>query len=110
MTNKEQEYLGAALRNMRGLDHCIVFEVTPEAAASAYEVNMRAIPLMGLHAKYELRTADMVVENYDGLSVIDIRRLFWDVNYEPDIQLERVAVFDDKPKRIKLWVGWDYEY
>ena len=42
--------------------------------------------------------------------MIDIRRLFWDVNYEPDIQLERVAVFDDKPKRIKMWVGWDYEY
>ena len=107
---QEQEYLGAALRNMRRPKLCVVFEATPEAAASAHEVDMRAIALMGLYAMYELRTADMVVENYDGLSVIDIRSLFWDVNYEPDIQLERAAVLDDKPKRIKRWVDWDYEY
>lgn len=107
---QEQEFLGAALRNKRRPDHCVVFEATPEAALSAHEVDMRAIALMGLHAMYELRSADMVVEDYAWLSVIDIRRLFWNANYEPELQLERVAATDDKPKRIKRWVDWDYEY
>ena len=105
---EEQEYLGAALRIKRRPDHCAVFDSTPNSAVSAHDVEMRAISIMSLYPMYELRAADMIVETFDNLSVIDIRRLFWDLDYEPDIQLERVSTSSDNPKRIKRWVDWDF--
>jgi len=105
----EQEFLGAALRIQRRPDHCAVFEATPEAARAAHEVEMRSISLMTLYPMYELRTADMVVETFEDLSVVDVRRLFWDVSYEPEVQLERVGTLPDELKRIKRWVDWDYK-
>ena len=105
---EEQEYLGAALRIKRRPDRCAVFDSTPNSAVAAHDIDMRAISMMTLYPMYELRAADMIVETFEDLSVIDIRRLFWDIDYEPEIQLEGVTTSSDAPKRIKRWVDWDF--
>ena len=105
---EEQEYLGASLRIKRRPDHCAVFDSTPNAAIAAHSVDMREISLMTLFPRYELGAADMIVPSLDDLSVIDIRRLFWDIDYEPDIQLERISTTPEKTNRIKRWVDWDF--
>lgn len=105
-TREEQEYLGAALRMNRRPDHCVVFSSTPESSIRAHEVKIKAISIMGLYPMYELQTADLSVSAFDDLSVVNVRRVFSDKSFEPEVQLmlERPMT---KPRPIRTWVEGD---
>lgn len=105
-TREEQECLGAALRMNRRPDHCVVFSSTPESSIRAHEVKIKAVSIMGLYPMYELQTADLTVSSFDDLSVFNVRRVFSDKSFEPEVQLmlERPLT---KPRAIRTWVEGD---
>jgi len=109
--NREsQEMLGAALRIQRRPDHCAVFDTSPSSSVSAHDVEMKSVALMGLYARYELNTADLTVSDFDDMSVINIRRLFSDENFdEPVLELEKERPDRDPPNepRVRTWAEGD---
>jgi len=105
---ESQEMLGAALRLQRRPDHCVVFDTSPSSAIAAHDVEMKSVGLLGLFALYELSTADMTIPSFDELSVINIRRLFSDENFdEPVMELERQKPERDRDPRIRTWAEGD---
>ena len=101
-----QEYLGAALRIKRRPDHCVVFDATPSSSIAAHEVEIKAVSLMGMYAMYELNTADLTIDSFDYLTTVNVRRLFSDKSFEPEVELELERPLA-KPKRVRTWVEGD---
>lgn len=105
-TREEQECLGSSLRMRRRPDHCVVFGSTPDSSIKAHEVEIKSVSIMGLYPMYELRAADLTVASFDDLSVVNIRRLFSDKSFEPEVQLmlERPLA---KPLAVRTWIEGD---
>eukprot|EP00591_Stephanopyxis_turris_P018394 CAMPEP_0195540292 /NCGR_PEP_ID=MMETSP0794_2-20130614/50496_1 /TAXON_ID=515487 /ORGANISM="Stephanopyxis turris, Strain CCMP 815" /LENGTH=1135 /DNA_ID=CAMNT_0040674357 /DNA_START=409 /DNA_END=3816 /DNA_ORIENTATION=- len=101
-----QEFLGAALRLERRPDHCMVFDTTPSSSIAAHDAEMVAVSFMGLYPMYDLCTADLTIAGFEDLTVMNIRRLFGDKSFEPEVELEPI-----KPKvqrsKIRIWTEGD---
>lgn len=100
----EQAFLHAALVLQRQPSRCIVFTDTVPDLIGAHEANMRAVGLIGTHPAYELQIADLVVDDLSELRLPSIRKLFADVDFDPEPQLE----LDLAPRKRALTKTLDY--
>lgn len=109
--NREaQEMLGVALRIERRPDHCAVIDSTPSSCVAAHDVEMKSVALMGLYPLYELNTADLTIPYFEDMSIINIRRLFSDTEFdEPMLDLENVIPLDNNNAQvgIRTWAEGD---
>jgi len=81
--------LHAAVALERPPNRCIVFSGAAGDVVAAHENEMRCVGVMGARGvAYELKIADLVVEDLDGVVLQDIRRLFADVEFDPMPELE----------------------
>jgi beta-phosphoglucomutase-like phosphatase (HAD superfamily) len=81
VTDKDQ-ILGVALRLERRPDHCALFDTSPYASVAAHDVEMRSVSLITSFPRYELLSADMTTSSFDGLTAMNIRRLFGERVYD----------------------------
>jgi beta-phosphoglucomutase-like phosphatase (HAD superfamily) len=82
-----QFLLVACVKMQRAPQKCVVYEDTPKGILAAHEVFSKAIGLVGLFPAFDLRLADLTVEDFDDLRVMNVRRLFADQE-EPAPQFE----------------------
>lgn len=103
-----QAYLGAALRMSRPPQKCVVFGSSPSGIMGAHEADMRAIAVLSgsPHKAYEMRIADLTIQEFDEMSLMNLRGVFADRQYpwqiEPQLQLEP----ETQPKRKKTQSRW----
>eukprot|EP00737_Agarophyton_chilense_P003896 gb/GEZJ01004705.1/.p2 GENE.gb/GEZJ01004705.1/~~gb/GEZJ01004705.1/.p2 ORF type:complete len:436 (+),score=88.23 gb/GEZJ01004705.1/:111-1310(+) len=72
----EQVFLLAAVKAQRPPSKCIVFTDRPSAVTAAHDVSAKVVALLGVHAAYEVKSADQTVADYQQLVLYNIRRLF----------------------------------
>jgi beta-phosphoglucomutase-like phosphatase (HAD superfamily) len=82
-----QYLLVACMKLKRAPQKCVVYEDTPRGILAAHEVFSKAVALVGLFPAFDLRAADLTVEDFEELRVMNVRRLFADQE-EPAPQFE----------------------
>lgn len=95
---RAQMYLTSALKLNRRPEYCVVFDVDPEAISSAHDISAQCVAVLGNHAAWQLRSADLTVSSLGDLTTYNIRRLFANVGegnsnpgdpgYKPEPELE----------------------
>lgn len=87
----EQMLLVAALKSERPPGKCVVFTDKPNGITAGHEVSAKVVAIIGAHPAYEMKTADQLVSDFDGLVIYNIRRLFAEDGMEfmdPQTELE----------------------
>ena len=104
MEARSQQLLSAAIKLGRPPNQCIAFVSDIQGITAAHNCSIKAVAVTGVHAGYQLRTADLTCGNLGELTVYNLRRLFANVGNE--LMDLRKATSDDKPRRRKaLGVG-----
>lgn len=95
---RAQMYLTSAIKLKRPPEYCVVFDSDPEAISSAHDISAQCVAILGQHAAYQLKTADLTVASLGDLTTYNIRRLFanvgegnrspGDAGYKPQPELE----------------------
>ncbi|GAX09501.1 hypothetical protein FisN_6Lh111 [Fistulifera solaris] len=103
-SRESQQMLGAALRNERRPDHCVVFDTTPYASAAAHEVEMRSVGVIGPYPRYELLSADTTSNSFSELTAMNIRRLFGERVYDqPMMDAQQAEPETRRPTKTKYF-------
>ncbi|GAX25851.1 hypothetical protein FisN_6Hh111 [Fistulifera solaris] len=103
-SRESQQMLGAALRNERRPDHCVVFDTTPHASAAAHEVEMRSVGVIGPYPRYELLSADTTSNSFNELTAMNIRRLFGERVYDqPMMDAQQAEPETRRPTKTKYF-------
>mmetsp|Transcript_62124 Transcript_62124/g.91064 ORF Transcript_62124/g.91064 Transcript_62124/m.91064 type:complete len:475 (-) Transcript_62124:434-1858(-) len=95
---RAQMYLTSALKLNRPPEYCVVFDVDPEAISSAHDISAQCVAVLGQHAAWQLKSADLTVASLGDLTTYNMRRLFANVGqgnsnpgdpgYKPEPELE----------------------
>jgi len=100
------QLLGAALRNERRPDHCVVFDSSPHASVAAHYVGMRSVGVIGAFPRYDLLSADSTASSFDELTAMNIRRLFGErVFDQPMVDMQQAD--PEGSTRTKTNYFWD---
>jgi len=100
----EQAYLHAAQKMMRSPDRCAVFVDSPKAVVAAHDVQMKAIAAVntGGYSQWELKLADLQIQNMEDLSIMSLRRVFSDRDFEREKPEEETEP-EKEPEEPSRW-------
>ena len=60
---------------------------TPAGAIAAHDASMRCVGVSGTVPRYEMKVADQMVDSLDDLKMVDVRRLFSDMDNKEELEL-----------------------
>jgi len=112
-------YLTSALKLNRPPEYCVVFDVDPEGISSAHDISAQCVAVMGQHAAWQLKSADLTVASLGDLSTYNIRRLFANVGEgntnpgdpgykpEPELELELETQTQIARRKRGPWGGYE---
>lgn len=85
-----QYLLVACMKLKRAPQKSVVYEDNPRGILAAHEVFSKAVALVGLFRAYDLNAADLTIEDFEELRVMNVRRLFSDQEeLAPQFELDR---------------------